>query len=140
MNRFFHFFENLARPLERPDPGRPPAGGIGFILHFARQLKGGFTAMLVLGGLTALIEAFLFVMVGLLVDMMNGAKPETFMQGSGTDNLEVFFTMTKARCKFDGPFEQELHRRHGSSELRKDLSVCVRRAISSLPKLCSILA
>ena len=76
MNRFFRFFETFARPFERPDPGRPPAGGIAFIAHYARQLRGGFVAMLCFGGMTALIEAALFVLVGVIVDMMNGSPPE----------------------------------------------------------------
>lgn len=83
MSRFFLFFEKFARPFQRPDPGRPPAGGLGFIKHYAGQLRGGFAAMLFFGGATALIEATLFVLVGLIVDMMNGSSPETFWN----DNL-----------------------------------------------------
>lgn len=85
MNRFLQFFEKFARPFQRPDPGRPPAGGLGFIKHYAGQLRGGFTAMLFFGGATALIEATLFVLVGLIVDMMNGSSPETFW----SDNLST---------------------------------------------------
>ena len=78
MNRFLQLFEKFARPFERPDPGRPPAAGLGYIAHYASQLRDGFTAMLFFGGATALIEATLFVLVGLIVDMMNGSSPETF--------------------------------------------------------------
>ncbi|MCJ8310162.1 MAG: ABC transporter ATP-binding protein, partial [Hyphomicrobiales bacterium] len=83
MNRFLQLFEKFARPFERPDPGRPPAAGLGYIAHYASQLRGGFAAMLFFGGATALIEATLFVLVGLIVDMMNGSSPETFW----SDNL-----------------------------------------------------
>jgi ATP-binding cassette subfamily B multidrug efflux pump len=83
MTRIFRFFEQFARPFERPDPGRPPAGGLAFIAHYASQLRGGFSAMLFFGGATALIEATLFVLVGLIVDMMNESTPETFW----SDNL-----------------------------------------------------
>lgn len=80
MDRFFRFFERFARPFEREDPGRPPVGGIAFIAHYARQIRGGFTAMLLLGGATALIEATLFVLVGAIVDMMNNSTPQTLWQ------------------------------------------------------------
>ena len=83
MNRFFRFVEKFACPFERPDPGRPPAGGLAFIAHYVGQLRGGFVAMLFFGGATALIEATLFVLVGLIVDMMNDSSPETFW----SDNL-----------------------------------------------------
>ena len=78
MRRFFRFFEKFARPFERPDPGRPPAAGLAYIAHYARQVKYGFAAMLIFGGLTALIEATLFILVGIIVDMMNAAPPEEF--------------------------------------------------------------
>lgn len=75
MDRFFSYFERYVRPLERPDPGPPPNGGIGFIRHYVSQTPGPFIAMLTLGGLTAFIETSLFVFVGWLVDMMNEAGP-----------------------------------------------------------------
>ncbi|MEM8749504.1 MAG: ABC transporter ATP-binding protein [Pseudomonadota bacterium] len=81
---FFRFFERFAKPFERPNPGRPPAGGIAYIRHFASQVRGPFLAMLVLGGLTALVEAALFVFVGVLVDMMNGSGPQTFLSDHAT--------------------------------------------------------
>lgn len=78
MDRFFRFFEKYAHPFDRPDPGRPPAGGLAFIAHYARQVRGGFTAMLIFGGATALIEATLFILVGVIVDLMNSSTPESF--------------------------------------------------------------
>lgn len=85
MDRFFRFFEQFAEPFQRTDPGRPPEGGIAYIVHYARQVRGGFTAMLIFGGLTAFIEATLFILVGLIVDMMNGSPPESFW----SDNLSM---------------------------------------------------
>jgi ATP-binding cassette subfamily B multidrug efflux pump len=78
MDRFLRFFEQFAHPFDRVDPGRPPSGGIAFIAHYARQIRGGFVAMLIFGGATALVEAILFVLVGAIVDMMNASTPQTF--------------------------------------------------------------
>ncbi|MEL7274646.1 MAG: ABC transporter ATP-binding protein [Pseudomonadota bacterium] len=83
-DRFFRLFERHVDPLGRPDPGPPPAGGIGFIRHYVRQMPGPFVAMLTLGGLTALIETALFVFVGWLVDMMNASGPASFWADHGT--------------------------------------------------------
>ncbi|MGI9366382.1 MAG: ABC transporter transmembrane domain-containing protein, partial [Rhizobiaceae bacterium] len=85
MRGFFRFFEQFAHPFDRPDPGRPPASGLGFIFHYARQIRGGFVAMLVFGGLTALVEATLFILVGAIVDMMNASSPQDFW----TDNMAM---------------------------------------------------
>ena len=79
MRRFFRFFETRFQPFDLPDPGRPPATGLGFILHYARRVRGGFLAMLVLGGLTAFVEAALFVFVGQIVDMMTISTPANFI-------------------------------------------------------------
>ncbi len=87
MDRFFRFFEKFAQPFEREDPGRPPVGGLAFIAHYARQVRGGFTAMLLLGGATALIEATLFVLVGAIVDMMNSSTPQTLWQDNSATLL-----------------------------------------------------
>jgi ATP-binding cassette subfamily B multidrug efflux pump len=78
MDRFFRFFERFAHPFDRPDPGTPPSGGLAFIAHYARPMRGGFAAMLVLGGATAFIEATLFILVGAIVDMMIASTPQTF--------------------------------------------------------------
>ncbi|NKB52602.1 MAG: ATP-binding cassette domain-containing protein [Rhizobiaceae bacterium] len=78
MDSFFRFFEKFAQPFDRPDPGRPPEGGLAYIAHYARQVRGGFMAMLFFGGATALIEATLFILVGSIVDMMNSSTPESF--------------------------------------------------------------
>jgi ATP-binding cassette subfamily B multidrug efflux pump len=89
MNVFYRFFEKFARPFERPDPGRPPAGGIGFIKHYASQMRGAFFTMLALGSLTAFIEASIFIFVGVIVDLMNAGSPETFL----SDNWKTLLAM-----------------------------------------------
>ena len=82
MDAFFRFFEKFAKPFDGVIDTRPPPAGLGFIRHYARQVRGGFAAMLILGGITALIEATLFIMVGFIVDLMNDTPRELFWQGN----------------------------------------------------------
>ncbi|MEM1318328.1 MAG: ABC transporter ATP-binding protein [Pseudomonadota bacterium] len=89
MDAFFRFFERFGRPFERADPGPPPAPGLGFLAHFARQTPWSFTAMLVLGGITALVEAFLFIFVGVIVDMMNSGEAANIF----SDNAATLIAM-----------------------------------------------
>ncbi|MBA5775733.1 ABC transporter ATP-binding protein [Stappia sp. F7233] len=55
-----------------------PSDAVGFLLYFVSQARGVFLAMLILGGLTALIEAALYVFVGDLVDLMQQGEREGF--------------------------------------------------------------
>jgi ATP-binding cassette subfamily B multidrug efflux pump len=69
-----HAFEGWIDPF-RPGAGvRPPANATGFFLHFIRQAKLPFIALLVLGGLVALVEAALFFYIGRLVDILDGSQ------------------------------------------------------------------
>jgi len=89
MHIFYRFFERFADPFSVEEPGPPPQSGLGFIRHYALQMKGAFGAMLLFGGLTAFVEAALFMFVGILVDMMNGSDPQTFF----SDNYPVLIFM-----------------------------------------------
>lgn len=71
----FRYFENWISPFAHKDDLRPPATTTGFIWFYLRQAKAPFIAMLVLGGLTAAIEAALFWFVGRLVDLLATVKP-----------------------------------------------------------------
>ena len=70
ITEFFRFFETRIRPFAEKGDLRPPEGTIAFIWFYVRQAKTPFLAMLVLGGLTAAIEAALFWFVGRLVDIL----------------------------------------------------------------------
>jgi len=70
ITQFFRFFETRIRPFAEKGDLRPPEGTIAFIWFYVRQAKTPFFAMLVLGGLTAAIEAALFWFVGRLVDIL----------------------------------------------------------------------
>jgi ATP-binding cassette, subfamily B, multidrug efflux pump len=76
ITRIFEFFENWIKPFARKDDLRPPESTFAFIWFYISQAKAPFFAMLVLGGLTAAIEAALFWFVGRLVDILSTVKPE----------------------------------------------------------------
>lgn len=70
ITQFFRFFETRVEPFAEAEDLRPPSGTLSFIWFYVRQAKAPFLAMLVLGGLTAAIEAALFWFVGRLVDIL----------------------------------------------------------------------
>jgi ATP-binding cassette subfamily B multidrug efflux pump len=76
LTSFFNFFENWIKPFDRKDDLRPPERTFDFIRFYVSQAKAPFIAMLVLGGMTAAIEAALFWFVGRLVDVLAMVKPQ----------------------------------------------------------------
>lgn len=75
ISKLFNFFENWIQPFARKDDLRPPETTSGFIWFYISQAKAPFIAMLILGGMTAAIEAALFWFVGRLVDVLASVKP-----------------------------------------------------------------
>ncbi len=71
----FSFFENWIQPFARRDDLRPPRDLFAFVWFYVGQAKAPFAALLVLGGITAGIEAATFWFVGRLVDMLATVKP-----------------------------------------------------------------
>ncbi len=80
MTPIYQAFERWIDPY-RIESALPPTTAFGFIWHYVRQARWAFVAMLVLGGLTALVEAGLFWFVGLIVDMLATADPAAGWQG-----------------------------------------------------------
>ncbi len=81
IKRLLHFFENWIDPFYPKDNIQPPRQTLGFIWFYIDQAKAPFIAMLVLGGLSAAIEAALFWFVGRLVDILATIKPEDGWNG-----------------------------------------------------------
>jgi ATP-binding cassette subfamily B multidrug efflux pump len=75
ISKLFNFFENWIQPFARKDGLRPPETTSGFIWFYISQAKAPFIAMLILGGMTAAIEAALFWFVGRLVDVLASVNP-----------------------------------------------------------------
>jgi len=83
IDRLLRWFETRIDPLA-PLPARAvPSGAFGYLWFFVSQAKLAFAAMLVLGGITAVIEAALYVYVGDLVDLMQTGARATFLRDHG---------------------------------------------------------
>ncbi|MGM4911135.1 ABC transporter ATP-binding protein [Rhizobium sp. 768_B6_N1_8] len=68
-------FETWIDPFRASDNLQPPRNTFGFIWFYIGQARWPFIAMLVLGGMSAAIEAALFWFVGRLVDILSTIKP-----------------------------------------------------------------
>jgi ATP-binding cassette subfamily B multidrug efflux pump len=75
LRAIFSTFENWIKPFARQDDLRPPSGLLPFVWFYVRQAKAPFVALLVLGGITAGIEAATFWFVGRVVDMLDTIDP-----------------------------------------------------------------
>ena len=64
-------FESWISPYRRKGELTPPKSTYAFIWHYVSQAKGPFAAMLVLGGVVAMMEAGLFYVTGRLVDILS---------------------------------------------------------------------
>jgi ATP-binding cassette subfamily B multidrug efflux pump len=81
LNRLFHAFETWIDPFRPRDNIQPPRSTLGFIVFYIGQAKAPFIAMLVLGGMSAAIEAALFWFVGRVVDILASIKPDVGWNG-----------------------------------------------------------
>ncbi|KRB50836.1 multidrug ABC transporter ATP-binding protein [Rhizobium sp. Root708] len=81
LNRLFRIFENWIEPFAPRDNIQPPRSTLGFISFYIGQAKTPFIAMLVLGGLSAAIEAALFWFVGRVVDILATITPAAGWSG-----------------------------------------------------------
>jgi len=70
-----NLFETWIDPFRHRDDIQPPRSTAGFIWFYIGQARWPFVAMLVLGGMSAAIEAALFWFVGRLVDILSTIKP-----------------------------------------------------------------
>ena len=97
IERLLAWFEGRLDPLA-PLPDRPvPRTAFAYLWFFVSQARLTFLAMLVLGGLTALIEAALYVFVGDLVDRMQAGTRTEFLAEHGTVLILMALTVLLLR-------------------------------------------
>ncbi|MCF1741781.1 ABC transporter ATP-binding protein [Paradevosia shaoguanensis] len=94
-------FENWVDPFARKGDLQPPAPVLQFFWYYIRQAKLPFFALLVLGGLVALVEAALFYYVGRLVDILDSSTQaqgwQGLLGGFGNELLFMLFVVVIAR-------------------------------------------
>ncbi|MBB3963649.1 ABC transporter ATP-binding protein [Rhizobium metallidurans] len=91
LNRLFRAFETWIDPFQPRDNIQPPRSTSGFVWFYIGQAKLPFIAMLVLGGMSAAIEAALFWFVGRVVDILASITPDVGWNGLlATYGFELF--------------------------------------------------
>ncbi|KQV64519.1 ABC transporter ATP-binding protein [Rhizobium sp. Root1220] len=81
IKRLLRVFESWIDPFQPRDNIQPPRSTLRFIWFYIGQAKAPFIAMLVLGGMSAAIEAALFWFVGRLVDILATVTPSAGWSG-----------------------------------------------------------
>ena len=74
----FDWFERRNDPFPRWQPNKPPATLGGFVLHYTWPFRGLITLAAALGVVIAILEVYLFSVVGSLVDWLATADRQTF--------------------------------------------------------------
>jgi ATP-binding cassette, subfamily B, multidrug efflux pump len=85
----FRFFEKLVNPFPPAVPDRSPRSVYQFCRHHARGLEPFLLLMALLATLIAVVEVYLFDLMGQLVDLLASASPDTLSAGDGQDLLWV---------------------------------------------------
>ena len=85
----FGFFEKLVDPFPPPIPERTPRSVYQFCRHHAKGLEPFLLFMALLSTAIAVVEVYLFELMGQLVDLLAQETPQTFASGAGVDLLWV---------------------------------------------------
>lgn len=83
----FEFFERQIDPLSPTPIERPPALTAEFIWHYIQPFRGVVLITLVLAGIAAFTELYLYHFLGQLLDWMAVTDRESFMQQHGVSLL-----------------------------------------------------
>jgi ATP-binding cassette, subfamily B, multidrug efflux pump len=74
----FRFFEKLIDPVATPTGTTPPATTVAFYWHYISQHKNLFGVLVLIQFMLASLDAALPVFIGLIVNRLAGATPDTF--------------------------------------------------------------
>ena len=85
----FRLFERLLHPYPEAEPPHPPAGFFSFMWACTEGLRGYILALAALSALVSGFEAWLFAMLGRVVDWAAHTPPERFLQ-ERSHGLAVF--------------------------------------------------
>lgn len=77
--RFWRRVEGVLDPFHDTDRDVLPKDAWSFILYFARQAKGPFVLLLIMGGLVGAVDAALYWSIGWLVDLLDTSDPSQLL-------------------------------------------------------------
>ncbi len=80
---FYRWLEQQTEPFPEPQPERAPDTLVAFLVHVSKPFWKLLLAVAVIGTLSALLQVWLFALVGDLVDWLGTADRETFWQTYG---------------------------------------------------------
>ncbi len=91
-------FERYIDPFSNTDDDVLPHDAWGFIFHFAKEAKGPFVLMLVIGGLVGAVDASLYWAVGYVIDIIDQSTPETLIEDFGLQLLLILGLLLVVRA------------------------------------------
>ncbi|WP_417686541.1 ABC transporter ATP-binding protein [Roseibium sp.] len=98
MEPIFRLFERWIDPFVAGPGDGPPRGGFAFLFYFVNQCRWPFVVMLVLGGLTAGVEASIYTFIGTIVDLLQDGQRESFFEMHGSTLLIMAFVVLVVRA------------------------------------------
>lgn len=93
----FSWLETRIDEFRMPEDAKPPSGLYAFFWHFIRQVWPWLIVVMAVGLVVALIEVYLYVFVGDLIDMLKEADPKTVFEDHGTTLFWMGFIVLVAR-------------------------------------------
>ena len=75
----FSWLETRIDEFRLPKDVKPPEGLWAFYWHFTRQVWPWLVVIMAFGLVVALIEVYLYVFIGKLIDLLKDADPKTVM-------------------------------------------------------------
>lgn len=75
----FRFFEGLIAPFPPEHPNQPPSSLVGFCRHYTKGAEPYLILMALLTGILAIGEAWLFAILGQVVDWLGESDKQTFV-------------------------------------------------------------
>ena len=80
----YRFFESLIDPLRPTPASQPPEKTLSFFWFYLAPIKGVLLSTLVLSGIAALSELYVYIYLGRILDWMTEADRESFLTTHST--------------------------------------------------------
>jgi len=93
----YRYFESLIDPLRLRPASRPPDGTAAFFWYFLSPYKGVLCATMVLSGIAALSELYVYIYLGRILDWMAETARADFLQTHSTALVWMFVVVVLVR-------------------------------------------
>ena len=97
-DRLWRKAEGIIDPFGDTDREVLPRDGWRFILYFARQAKGPFALLLIIGGVAGIVDASLYWAVGWLIDLLDSSSPKTLIADHWPELLALLVLVLVVRA------------------------------------------